>query len=329
MYRRPRLYEAFIAGFPLAQIIGLRFFRSGTYTARDGETFLQATDLGWENWSSYFASSILAYVVARFWRSAPWACVVATASLGVIGLALGSRSMGAAQLLAAVTMPIVLAISRTGSSARSVQAPWLKRINFRRLALVVVVAAATGIIITKTYSHLAKSGTLGDRALAKYQLQEKGGNFLMAGRGEVFIALAAALDKPWLGHGSWPLDKVGYVEQASNLFGFEFDPNYGKIMMNRFIPSHSMLIGAWVEHGILGLAFWVYLCYLVVRNLPSVPTFLPEYMGVITLNSFAFAWAVLFSPIQNRAYTATVVVPMLIVQMRRMTSPRIVAPRSP
>lgn len=46
--QRPRAFEAFLAGVPLAVLIGLKYFRSGTYSGGDGVTMVDASQLGWD-----------------------------------------------------------------------------------------------------------------------------------------------------------------------------------------------------------------------------------------------------------------------------------------
>ncbi|MDA1040533.1 MAG: hypothetical protein O3A37_09635 [Planctomycetota bacterium] len=89
---RPRRLEAFVAGAPIAHLIGLKYFRSGTATIDGIE--IDAADLGWETWTNYFLLSIVMAVIARLWRWSPWACAALTAATGSVNLMMGSRSAG-------------------------------------------------------------------------------------------------------------------------------------------------------------------------------------------------------------------------------------------
>lgn len=313
--RMPRSFEAFLAGVPVAHVIGLKYFRSGTYTTLDGE--IDASTLGWENWTNYFVTSIVVYIIASQWRKRPWQCVAIAGLSGGVNLAMGSRSAGATQLLAAAVMPFFIQPSRNADlSWRRI----VRKLGMGRLVAIVVVAVIATAAVSETYGYLATSGRLGEKAKVKYEKQKNAkGGMLVGGRSEFFIGLAAALDKPLLGHGSWPEDTVGYAEKASARFGVEIkeDRNHDK-RLRKFIKVHSAVMSAWVDHGILAAMFWVYIFILVLRNVPRAVTYMPEYAGVIVFNAVAFLWAFFFSPIQQRSYNAIVFVPLLIIQMRHM-----------
>lgn len=318
MMRRHRLYEAFLAGIPVAHVIATRYFRPGTYMAQDGSGMLDASQLGWENWTSYLVSTVLIYGVARLWRKIPWVCVAATASVGVLNIANGSRSTGLIYILAAMLMPLFIAITRNTSKAEATRSKWLRHMPWGTVILIFVLGAGTTLVVVEAYKSLASSGALGKKAFDKYVRQSESGNLVMGARQECFIGIAAALDQPIVGHGAWPRAQKDYIADASELFGVEFKTPKGYSLMNRFIPTHSMLVGGWVESGIFGLIFWLYVIFLIVRNSRSAAVYFNEYAGVILINSIGFFWNVMFSPIQNRAYTAMIVVPMLIAQVRRL-----------
>lgn len=318
MMRRPRLYEAFLAGIPIAHIIATRYFRPGTYLSQDGSRMLDASQLGWENWTSYLVTTILIYGVARLWRVTPWMCVAATASVGVLNIANGSRSTGLIYILAAMLMPLFISVTRDTRKAEATRWKWLQHMQWGTVILIFILGAGTTLGVAEAYKSLASSGALGKKAFDKYVSQSESGNLLIGARQGTFIGIAAALDKPFAGHGSWPRAKKDYIEDATRLFGVEFKVDKGFSLMNQFIPAHSMLIGGWVESGIFGLIFWIYVVLLVVRNSRSAAIYFHEYAGVILINGIGFFWNVMFSPIQNRSYTATIVIPLLISQIRRL-----------
>jgi hypothetical protein len=314
----PRRFEAFLAGMPLAQFVGLWYFRSGTYNTGDGTTQVDASQLGWENWGNYFCGSVAAALIARLWRTTPWSCVVIALVLGSSNLALGSRAAGLMALLAAGIMPLFI-------FRPHFRMGWMRisegRLTLGRLISIVVMGIITLVAVAVGYTELAKRGALGEKAKAKHEFQssQKGG-IVVGGRSEVLVGLAAIMDKPLCGHGSWPEDTVGYAAQASEIFGVEIREAPQRKGIRKFIKSHSAIVSAWLEHGILGAIFWIYVLYIVAYNLPRVTEYLPEYTGVVIFNSCGFFWAYLFSPIQSRAYTAMIIVPMLMIQIRRLQS---------
>jgi hypothetical protein len=134
---------------------------------------------------------------------------------------------------------------------------------------------------------------------------------LVTGRGETFAAITAIGDKPLFGHGSWALDKdlkyykivLQYQDEGTG----EFDLKKAD-SVDRYIPSHSILMGGWISCGIGGfiavfLIFWYLMKMsftLVLRAQDS--NLYPLYvMLTITL-----LWAFLFSPFQHLRFTVPV-----------------------
>ena len=62
------------------------------------------------------------------------------------------------------------------------------------------------------------------------------------------------------------------------------------------IPTHSYILGAWVEAGILGVPIWIYLMWLIVRALYAI---LKQHLFpnvLVTLAGFSLLWDIPFSP---------------------------------
>jgi len=325
MLQRPRLFEAFLAGLPLAHLIGARYFRSGAYTRQDGRGWMTGEDLGWEAWGGYLVTLTLAYLVARFWRSRPWLCMLATLAVGAVHVYMGSRSTGLYHVVAASLMPLLIDVTRPTQKSVAKRFRWARSLPWGRFIAATGIVLVASLVVKDSYGYFASTGALGQRAYNKYQLQSKYANLIVGARQGPFIGIAAALDKPIIGHGAWARMEKDYIAAASDLFGVEFyrekQFNYHRV----FIPSHSMIIAAWVEGGIFGLVFWAFAIMFVARNLPRAVLMLPEYAGVIMINSMGFFWSVLFSPIQSRNYTAMIMVPLLVASVlmrsQKWTSP--------
>lgn len=315
MLQRPRLFEAFLAGLPLAHLIGAKYFRSGAYTRQDGRGWMTGEDLGWESYWGYLVTLTLAYLVARFWRSKPWLCMLATLAIGALHIYMGSRSTGLYHIVAASLMPLLIDVTRTTKKSVAKRFRWARSLPWGRFIAAAGIILAASFIVKDGYAYFASTGALGQRAFNKYQMQAKYGNIIIGARQGPFIGIAAALDKPIIGHGAWARMDKDYIAAASELFGVEFyrekEFNYHRV----FIPAHSMIIAAWVEGGIFGLVFWTFAMLFVAKNLPRAVLMLPEYAGVIMINSMGFFWSVLFSPIQSRNYTAMIIVPLLVASV--------------
>lgn len=302
---KPRRLEAFVAGAPIAHVVGLKYFRSGTYTIDGVE--IDAANLGWADWTNYFLLSLVMAAIARLWRWSPCACVALAAAAGGINLVMGSRSAGATQLVAATLMPFFMGrrVERHGFGGG-------------RFAAIILTFVTGAVAIGMLYGMLAAGGTLGEKAREKYDRQRstKGG-LLVGGRAEFFVGLSAALDRPLLGHGSWPADTGEAIERTAKRFGLEIEDTSGRDPhVPALIPTHSAVVGAWVEHGMMGAVFWLAMLWLLVRNTPRVVRFLPESTGLVVFNAPAAVWTIFFSPIPARAASAIVLVPLLVIQVR-------------
>jgi hypothetical protein len=139
-------------------------------------------------------------------------------------------------------------------------------------------------------------------ALVEKNLKQSSNTYgiLLGGRMEIFSASRAFLDKPLLGHGSWPKDpsfkyKVYALQQlqasGSGINSSDFDtPDFKQ---NDLIPVHSHLFQGFVWSGLFGGLFWLYVLYLLVN------TFLANFQGMrffFFLGLVQFTWNILFSP---------------------------------
>ena len=193
----------------------------------------------------------------------------------------------------------------------------------RNFFFIFIVALAGLLILNKVYHLAAKSGWLGRQALEKYEKQTKGSTsilrLLMGGRGEAFIAMLAALDKPIMGHGPWAIDDGGYVDEFLSKYGDAED--FEKHAKSRayqyrtvgvvygYIPAHSQIFSFWMWFGIVGFAYWLYVLYSIFRYLHKEMTAVPQWVGFLAVGAPAFLWNVFFSGLGIRIFT----MPYLVV----------------
>ena len=117
---------------------------------------------------------------------------------------------------------------------------------------------------------------------------------LVGGRSEILVSGRAIFDSPFLGHGSWAKDD----KYSSLLMELRRQAGYvgGAYDEEDLIPTHSHLLGAWVEAGLSGAIFWA--CILC---LPMLVLFRPhrEVDCMAPLSAFVaflLIWDILFSP---------------------------------
>lgn len=127
------------------------------------------------------------------------------------------------------------------------------------------------------------------------------------GRLEFVIGLQAAMDSPIVGHGSWAKDfQYAYL---MNLLVRETKGDAGPIF-DDLIPTHSYLISAWVEAGIVGAIFWTFILIRTLRAF-KIPVMLNiTHLPFVSFYLAWFVWAILFSPFgaTERIYAATAIV---------------------
>ena len=155
---------------------------------------------------------------------------------------------------------------------------------------------------TTIYGSLTEAGVFGDEARTKYLQQTAGGqvNIILAGRSESLVSFNAISDKPILGHGSWPESYYYYLMYLINLEALGQEPSWEEFeQMDGFlIPTHSILFGSWVSHGVLGALFWFFILYITLKAIGFVvgTKTLSKLKTVELLVLFALLWDILFSP---------------------------------
>jgi hypothetical protein len=212
--------------------------------------------------------------------------------MGIINMALGSRSLGGICLAVALYL-FVTRLSRRKN-------PEASRLKGRT-----VVALAASILISVVgvmwaYGRAASSGILGEDAKEKY-LQESSGKYgvLLGGRPELLAEIPAIYDSPILGHGSWAKQPIYLVEErrALQLLGYEGGAFiFRQQLKEGLIPAHSYFFQAWVDSGILGAVFWGWVFLLAARVLLRVYPESAVLLPVVSLLTFMLLWDILFSP---------------------------------
>lgn len=157
----------------------------------------------------------------------------------------------------------------------------------------------TGLLLFQVYDTATKSGILGAKAQYKHEMQtgsEVG--FLLSARGEILVSGLAVLESPIIGHGSWAKDPHFaslYVKLRKGLGQVAEEKELGRI------PSHSHLMGAWVEAGIVGAIFWFFILVVCARVL-FVEITSPGKADILAVNIIlGIMWGTMFSPFNGQA----------------------------
>jgi hypothetical protein len=235
--------------------------------------------------------------------------VLPTAILVIVHAYGNTRSLAMICLLTAIYSLFYLSAHKTGS-----------QLDGKRLVLVAGLVTLGIWGFTQLYSHYALEGVFGEYARQKLEAQTGSGGLLLGGRGEVLASGQAILDSPLLGHGSWPRDSTysAILAESRRELGYKYFQT-GRV--DDLIPMHSHVFGAWVEGGVAGAVFWVFvLCFSlgVLAKVQGTEPYLPlfAYAGLVLI------WDLLFSPIspERRFVTPYFMAAMVLLQTFRTTS---------
>lgn len=169
------------------------------------------------------------------------------------------------------------------------------------------------------YANLASTGRLGASQYEKFERQSQAGPLLFVARSELLYELSAIRKNALLGLGGSPSVDQNFLQGVA-LEEFRFGVNhkstaaYYQYTMNGKIPSHSMIFGAWMEAGVLGALFWLYLTWLVFRNLLTSTGREPVFGLTVRYLSINFLWAVFFSPLGARSRVLIAITITLVIQ---------------
>lgn len=253
-------------------------------------------------------SMLCSVFAAWLWRrNQHFLSLLPTLGVAAVNILMGFRSMAGIMLaIAFVQFMLILFGTR-------------RILPVRQAAAVALLAAISIGGIIPLYGTAAESGWLGEEQQERYLAQVDESGILLSGRIEWRIAPLAFLEKPWLGHGSWSEDDR-YAAMAWELFSGSTEPMPAEF--SSLIPTHSHLLGALVEGGVMSGLFWLVVlgllgqCFLSLIRHP----FLID--PVILFILFLLGWSVLFSPygLGNRVFAcfAIVTVTCLIQETRQV-----------
>ncbi|HUX45427.1 MAG TPA: O-antigen ligase family protein [Terracidiphilus sp.] len=230
-------------------------------------------------------------------RKRYWATGALLAALVAVNLLLNFRSP-ILFLMVTIALVVPAVPERVGRLRLLPRAGTPKRV-------VVLITFAVGFVVLS----LALVKFVTDVGLISAGAQEKNrnesqsiGGLLIGGRPEILVSSRAVMDSPILGHGSWasdfkytemlydiaiqyniPIDSLDYIEQS--------DLN--------LIPAHSHIMSSWVQAGIFGAVFWIYILYLAIRGLIRTALVQPVLAPYYAFLMAGFVWDALFSPFNN------------------------------
>ncbi|WP_029007319.1 hypothetical protein [Azospirillum halopraeferens] len=224
------------------------------------------------------------------------AAILLCLGAGGLNLLLGFRSLAGIAIMTALILLLSMVFGRRGRAFSPIQ---------MGATLLVLMIGSLGVI--EVYSHAAQTGLLGEWEREKFLAQVDERGVLLSGRAEFPVAFEAVREKPLLGHGSWAANEH-YAILLLELSGVSLDNI--PVDVPDLIPTHSHLMGAWVEGGILAALFWFYVVAILVRAIFSTVHNIRLADPVIIFSLLNLAWAILFSPygLTNRVLSCFAIV---------------------
>ena len=172
------------------------------------------------------------------------------------------------------------------------------------------------IIADSIYEPLAANGTLGKEAQKKYLKQKiSGGNVLEGGRRETFMGIQLIAEKPMWGYGSYAKDRKNAFHKR---YAAEHKIEYKNVSTkDKLLPSHSHIVGAWMQNGICGGLFWIYVFYMCWKIFMSGCIMCePRMLCLLMFQSCSFLWDICFSPFGDRALTMFFLITLFVIYDR-------------
>ena len=245
--------------------------------------------------------SAVAALGLLFWqrRRSVLAAIMALLCLGagVTSLFLNARN----SFLSLSLSGLLLSIAAVPALRRGFIALW-DRHGYLVLAGALAAAYFAGVV----YVEGASVGFFGDEAREKLEAQRSDASdpvlgALAGGRDEFYSSSAAISDSPIVGYGSWARSAYYYNVFVEKLHAHGTPEQIREVESKMFvgeplIPTHSHLLGAWVEAGIVGAVFWI---VVLRRALQAVRRSLGLGSSIdilVLVTTAPFAWNVLFSP---------------------------------
>ena len=150
-----------------------------------------------------------------------------------------------------------------------------------------------------------RNGVFGTELRDQYVQQASSTYGLIGGsRPQFLVGSIAALDRPLFGFGTHQESVAPYYVRLL-VYDFNNSPFVNEVFMDRKIdgeriPSHSTIIDAWLLFGILGVAFWVWIMYRIIRILFHALVLPGISSTVVIFFAPQMLWALVFNPGPDR-----------------------------
>ena len=320
-------YRWFLLGGFLSGLLSIYIMQGAAVTyggfERTGDEAVEAVTTS----VLFFTGRILPAInlpLTMFYLQCPYLyAVIAPIMCAILSLWMSDGSGRGGFVVSILSALIILLAGRQGRGLRMVKK------NFWLLIIIGIVALSGA---KSVYSWAASSGRLGENAERKFIAQTQRGSdalsILISGRTDFFVGLYACLQKPIVGYGPWPADRYGYRAYFLTKYGTDDDIRNAYEYADRFamktIPAHSHIVGYWLEYGILGLPFWLYVLWLMFRYFRHDIDKAPALFGWLALAIPGWAWGILFAPYASRVGIPVLIVVLILIRAKNRQLPQII-----
>lgn len=269
-----------------------------------------------------FAATMAVFLLACRKTSHRWFPIVMSVVIGCVNVAAGSRSRGGICLAVA---PYLMLTLREDAKSNGL----FRKKSSSPVAITVLSALSIAAVLW-AYQYAAASGILGYDAQENYERQSAGEyGIMIGGRSAMLGSLVAIYDSPILGHGSWARDPFYELAELQTMIAMGYENTDAiaadDLDQEGYIPQHSFLLGAWVNAGIVGAIFWLWVLLLAVRALLYVHPFASRKLLPLTaFCAISLAWDVVFSPYGTQARILTPFYIVLLMMHLEKARPRTV-----
>jgi hypothetical protein len=281
----------FTVGAIPSSILSAYVFRSGVHEGR--ELVYGTAMIDWQTHWSGLAGVVAGLGMLLLYKRGHAYAYGISFGMGILNIFKASRSVGAMLILG----PLVTIAYNTVSSDNPTKQ---RRIHTTGLVAAAVATVVLTLLLYFAYDYAARERLLGDREFARHQAQSRSAfGLFVGGRPSLVSGYLAISQSPFVGYGSWPLDKWEFNARAMELSGYKPRADMYKVGYP-LIDSHSHVLQAWVESGIFGALFWIYIFCIFARSAISPIEDERRLRLAITSSALSFGWHILFSPIASR-----------------------------
>lgn len=300
LYDRVERIMYYFAGLSLSAIIGFYFQKS-----------VDLDEYGIDVWQVYAFEYLAVFIAGSFFYCKKYIIgYIILFGYGLWSLFHMSRNIFLIFILSILLISIAVHYWHDADGDEHIAIQMLRR-NSVRLLLVLTVGFMG---IKYSYSYMASSGMLGERAQLKYEMQNNTKMGLKSGRADFFVSLAMIQESPIFGYGSYAKDKDERAYEKFKEIGLERDVKYKQsLVRQRMIPGHSYILGAWVYNGILSVSFWIYVVYLLISFMAKGVFYDMRITPLLIIWVCMTLWNVFFSPFSDRPILAMLLTSILCI----------------